>query len=237
MKPDEVGEEHRDEPPLRQRAAAPPAAAPRRAGPPPPKRRPALAAELGARLDRRAAGRTRLLEAGAALAAELAPGAVLGAAAWTVHAQVYGTPGAPSRMWFVASASPDGPSRRPCASAWAAAEELLRLAVEEAVGRQRLHRRHRTGVVDGRGPDHRALRQRLVDEVARLGHDQVGLEGLAAEGRGVEVGERDARSRGPLRRPAARRPRFRPCRATRRSGSPRRRRSRRRSAAPRGSTP
>ena len=83
--PHQVGEQHRHQPPLRhgrdpglgdgrwRRRAA--------------QRRPALAAELRPRLDRRAAGRAGGREPGPALAAELTPSAVIGAALWTDHAR------------------------------------------------------------------------------------------------------------------------------------------------------
>src|SRR4051794_19584414 len=68
------------------------------------------------------------------------------------------------------------------------AEELRRLADEQPVGRQGLDRAHRSPPRLGRAND-RTDRELASQEDGRLGHDQVGLEVLAAKRRRVEVGK------------------------------------------------
>jgi hypothetical protein len=67
-------------------------------------------------------------------------------------------------------------------------EELVRLAAEESVVGQELERAHCRPFGVGRADD-RTRWELAVQEHRLLGHDQVGLEVLATERRGVEVRE------------------------------------------------
>src|SRR5437016_1148242 len=73
-------------------------------------------------------------------------------------------------------------------------KELRRLTLEQQIVRECLDRRDCTRILRERRTDDRAGRQTLLsNEVAWLGQDQVGLEVLSPERRGIEIRKGDSR--------------------------------------------
>ena len=71
-------------------------------------------------------------------------------------------------------------------------KEPVGLADEQPVGREGFYSRHRTACLYRGRPNDRNFREIPAEERAGLGHDQIGLEVLPAEGRYIEVRKRES---------------------------------------------